>query len=184
MRLVRCCVTPRCRARHVTVSPSPISPLVRPPTARSRVCSSDRWCTSMLRAKSNTRSRGAAMYVLISISTNLSPRARCCCCRCCLLLQLKPPAVWEAFRLRCRGFSRPSESDGREPSPAHPVRRHFVFLAPPPGRRYPATHLPCTALSAPRLIRPMGTRDPRVDAYIEKAAPFARPILQHLRELV
>jgi uncharacterized protein YdeI (YjbR/CyaY-like superfamily) len=30
----------------------------------------------------------------------------------------------------------------------------------------------------------MGTRDPRVDAYIEKAAPFARPILTHLRELV
>jgi uncharacterized protein YdeI (YjbR/CyaY-like superfamily) len=29
----------------------------------------------------------------------------------------------------------------------------------------------------------MGTRDPRVDAYIERAAPFARPILAHLREL-
>ncbi|HXE57413.1 MAG TPA: YdeI/OmpD-associated family protein [Gemmatimonadales bacterium] len=30
----------------------------------------------------------------------------------------------------------------------------------------------------------MGTRDPRVDAYIARAAPFARPILTHLRELV
>jgi uncharacterized protein YdeI (YjbR/CyaY-like superfamily) len=30
----------------------------------------------------------------------------------------------------------------------------------------------------------MGTRDRRVDAYIAKAAPFARPILTHLREVV
>lgn len=30
----------------------------------------------------------------------------------------------------------------------------------------------------------MGTRDPRIDAYIEKAAPFARPILVHLRAVV
>jgi uncharacterized protein YdeI (YjbR/CyaY-like superfamily) len=30
----------------------------------------------------------------------------------------------------------------------------------------------------------MGTRDPRVDAYIEKAGDFARPILSHLRETV
>lgn len=30
----------------------------------------------------------------------------------------------------------------------------------------------------------MGTRDPRFDAYIENAAPFARPILSHLREVV
>lgn len=30
----------------------------------------------------------------------------------------------------------------------------------------------------------MGTRDPRVDAYIARAAPFAQPILTHLRELV
>ncbi|HSM14866.1 MAG TPA: YdeI/OmpD-associated family protein [Thermoanaerobaculia bacterium] len=30
----------------------------------------------------------------------------------------------------------------------------------------------------------MGTRDPRVDAYIAKAAPFAQPILEHLRGLV
>ena len=28
------------------------------------------------------------------------------------------------------------------------------------------------------------TRDPRIDAYIEHAAPFARPILAHARELV
>jgi len=30
----------------------------------------------------------------------------------------------------------------------------------------------------------MGTRDPRIDAYIEKSADFARPILAHLREVV
>lgn len=30
----------------------------------------------------------------------------------------------------------------------------------------------------------MGTRDPRVDAYIAEAAPFARPILAHLRDVV
>jgi uncharacterized protein YdeI (YjbR/CyaY-like superfamily) len=30
----------------------------------------------------------------------------------------------------------------------------------------------------------MGTRDPRIDAYITKAAPFAQPILTHLREVV
>jgi uncharacterized protein YdeI (YjbR/CyaY-like superfamily) len=30
----------------------------------------------------------------------------------------------------------------------------------------------------------MGTRDPRVDAYIARSAEFARPILEHLRETV
>ncbi|HEX8734743.1 MAG TPA: DUF1801 domain-containing protein [Pyrinomonadaceae bacterium] len=30
----------------------------------------------------------------------------------------------------------------------------------------------------------MGKRDERIDAYIDKSADFARPILQHLRELV
>ena len=30
----------------------------------------------------------------------------------------------------------------------------------------------------------MGKQDPRVDAYIAKAAPFARPILTHLRRIV
>ncbi len=30
----------------------------------------------------------------------------------------------------------------------------------------------------------MGTRDPRVDAYIARSAEFARPILEHLRALV
>ena len=30
----------------------------------------------------------------------------------------------------------------------------------------------------------MGARDPRVDAYIRDAAPFARPVLAHLREVV
>jgi hypothetical protein len=30
----------------------------------------------------------------------------------------------------------------------------------------------------------MGTRNPRVDAYIQKAEPFARPVLMRLREIV
>src|SRR6187200_791831 len=30
----------------------------------------------------------------------------------------------------------------------------------------------------------MGTRDPRMDAYIEKSADFAKPILRHLRAVV
>lgn len=30
----------------------------------------------------------------------------------------------------------------------------------------------------------MGTRDPRIDAYIEKSADFAKPILRHIREVV
>jgi uncharacterized protein YdeI (YjbR/CyaY-like superfamily) len=30
----------------------------------------------------------------------------------------------------------------------------------------------------------MGSRDPRVDAYIERAAPFAQPILRHLRDTI
>jgi uncharacterized protein YdeI (YjbR/CyaY-like superfamily) len=30
----------------------------------------------------------------------------------------------------------------------------------------------------------MGTRDPRIDTYIGKAAPFAQPILRHLREVI
>lgn len=30
----------------------------------------------------------------------------------------------------------------------------------------------------------MGKKDPRIDAYIEQSAPFARPILRHLRQVV
>ena len=30
----------------------------------------------------------------------------------------------------------------------------------------------------------MGTRDPRIDAYIEKSADFAKPVLAHIREVV
>lgn len=30
----------------------------------------------------------------------------------------------------------------------------------------------------------MGKKDPRVDAYIERSAPFAKPILEHLRRVV
>jgi hypothetical protein len=30
----------------------------------------------------------------------------------------------------------------------------------------------------------MAQKDPRVDEYISKAAPFARPILKHLRKMM
>ncbi len=30
----------------------------------------------------------------------------------------------------------------------------------------------------------MASKDPRIDLYIAKAAPFAQPILQHLRDIV
>lgn len=30
----------------------------------------------------------------------------------------------------------------------------------------------------------MSKRDPRIDAYIREAAPFARPVLRHLRRIV
>jgi hypothetical protein len=30
----------------------------------------------------------------------------------------------------------------------------------------------------------MSTKDPRVDAYLARAQPFARPILQHLRKVI
>src|SRR5262245_55905360 len=34
------------------------------------------------------------------------------------------------------------------------------------------------------IMRGMGKKDPRVDAYVAKSAPFARPILRRLRTLV
>lgn len=30
----------------------------------------------------------------------------------------------------------------------------------------------------------MGTRDPRIESYIAKSAPFAQPILKHIRAVV
>jgi uncharacterized protein YdeI (YjbR/CyaY-like superfamily) len=46
-------------------------------------------------------------------------------------------------------------------------------------------HVPSNEGSNPALKEePVGSRDRRVDAYIEKSAPFARPILTHLREVV
>jgi uncharacterized protein YdeI (YjbR/CyaY-like superfamily) len=33
-------------------------------------------------------------------------------------------------------------------------------------------------------IRTMATKDPRIDAYIARAAPFARPVLSHLRAVI
>jgi len=35
-----------------------------------------------------------------------------------------------------------------------------------------------------KAAKPLGQRDPRVDEYIDKAAPFAKPIVAHLREVV
>jgi uncharacterized protein YdeI (YjbR/CyaY-like superfamily) len=37
---------------------------------------------------------------------------------------------------------------------------------------------------ASSYIRTMATKDPRIDAYIARAAPFARPILSHLRGVI
>jgi uncharacterized protein YdeI (YjbR/CyaY-like superfamily) len=37
---------------------------------------------------------------------------------------------------------------------------------------------------APGYIRTMPTKDPRIDAYIARAAPFARPVLSHLRTVI
>ena len=37
---------------------------------------------------------------------------------------------------------------------------------------------------AKSAAKPASTRDPRIDAYLAACAPFARPILAHLRELV
>ena len=34
---------------------------------------------------------------------------------------------------------------------------------------------------SPHACKPM-SRDPRIDAYIEGAAPFAQPILSHVRD--
>src|SRR5512142_1783322 len=34
------------------------------------------------------------------------------------------------------------------------------------------------------MSQQMGTRDPRVDAYIAKSADFAKPILTHIRETI
>jgi hypothetical protein len=59
------CRTPKCRASQVTDSPSPISPLVRPATARSPVSASDRVWKSMSRARSKQTSIGAAITVTI-----------------------------------------------------------------------------------------------------------------------
>src|SRR5687768_2814886 len=38
--------------------------------------------------------------------------------------------------------------------------------------------------SAPIVPSLMAKKDPRIDAYIAKAAPFAQPILKHLRKIV
>jgi hypothetical protein len=38
--------------------------------------------------------------------------------------------------------------------------------------------------SVEKLFAIMSTYDPRIDAYIENAADFAKPILTHLRELI
>jgi uncharacterized protein YdeI (YjbR/CyaY-like superfamily) len=52
----------------------------------------------------------------------------------------------------------------------------------PAQRAYIGPRLPAPAPPPP--FRTMGTRDPRVDAYIAKAPPFAQPILAHIREVV
>ena len=48
------------------------------------------------------------------------------------------------------------------------------------------THFACSLVETDTVFQEssMGKRDPRVDAYIERSADFARPILERLREIV
>jgi uncharacterized protein YdeI (YjbR/CyaY-like superfamily) len=46
------------------------------------------------------------------------------------------------------------------------------------------SHKSIGAISTSKPVTSMGTRDPRVDAYIARQADFARPILDHLREVI
>lgn len=56
------------RLRQVTSWPMPMSPEVTPATARSPVPAVESMCRSMLRERSKTRSTGAAMAVVSSIT--------------------------------------------------------------------------------------------------------------------
>src|SRR5690349_7956801 len=73
MRTVNSCVVPRWRACHVTSPLRPISPDVTPATARSCVRAAECWCASIERARSKTRSRGAAISVESSMRAKGSP---------------------------------------------------------------------------------------------------------------
>ena len=53
-----------------------------------------------------------------------------------------------------------------------------------PGRGSAADTLLLQPALAPGTEDDMGTRDPRIDAYIAKSADFAKPVLTHLREVV
>ena len=64
--------TPKCRARHVTVSPSPITPVVTPPIARSPDTAMDSTCALMSSAAENTAERGAAIAV-ITVKVGIHP---------------------------------------------------------------------------------------------------------------
>jgi hypothetical protein len=66
IRTVIFCVMPKCRARQVTSSPSPINPAVTPAMATSPVRSVLLVCNSMLRDKSKHRSIGARIIVTSS----------------------------------------------------------------------------------------------------------------------
>ena len=51
-------------------------------------------------------------------------------------------------------------------------------------RRFCADSIELTGRSVVFDHQRMGKKDPRVDAYIERSAPFAKPVLKHLRKIV
>ncbi len=69
-----------------------------------------------------------------------------------------------------------------KPAPSVRCHRPDRILTVPrltvPPSRVPPSIVP------PHPSPPMGQRDPRLDAYIAKAAPFAQPILTHIRDVV
>ena len=62
-----------------------------------------------------------------------------------------------------------------------PDRRNFVII-----RSFPSTRFYKLVDDVLRkfTLPIMASKDPRIDAYIAKAAPFAQPILRHVRNLV
>src|SRR5205807_2711316 len=93
-----------------------------------------------------------------------------------------------AVRPMRRGWSRGRQATRRDRAKSVGVRRAFRASDPRPEAdcRAAAQRLAqssCLPSLSSRRQR-MGTRDPRVDAYIAKAADFAKPILTELRETV
>ena len=71
-----------------------------------------------------------------------------------------------------------------------PAKKPDVFsqalmrIADDVGRHKSSLSLDARRVASDTICCIMATTDPRVDAYIQNAAPFARPILQHIRKSV